>query len=100
MQTSIRKKTRSLISARILKERLTSVENKTPWEKIRGTRQMTRPCALDYIDYICEDFHEIHGDRTMNDDKAIVGGIGHIDGQPCNRDRTGKGFQHDRVYGA
>ena len=66
----------------ILKERLTSVENKTPWEKIRGTRQMTRPCALDYIDYICEDFHEIHGDRTMNDDKAIVGGIGHIDGQP------------------
>ena len=66
----------------ILKERLTSVENKTPWEKIRGTRQMTRPCALDYIDYICDDFHEIHGDRTMNDDKAIVGGIGHIDGQP------------------
>ncbi len=66
----------------VLKERLTSDEPKTPWEKIHGARQMSRPSAFDYVDYICDDFEETHGDRTMNDDRAIVGGIGHIDGQP------------------
>ena len=57
-------------------------EPKTPWEKLRGARQMSRPSGFDYVKYICDDFREIHGDRTMNDDRAIVGGIGHIDGQP------------------
>lgn len=66
----------------VLKERLTSDEPKTPWEKLKGARQMSRPSGLDYAKYICDDFTEIHGDRTMNDDRAIVGGIGHIDGQP------------------
>lgn len=66
----------------ILKERLTSDETKTPWEKLKGARQMSRPSALDYIEYLCDDFEETHGDRTMNDDRAVVGGIGHIDGQP------------------
>lgn len=66
----------------VLKERLTSYEPKTPWEKLKGARQMSRPSGMDYVKYICDDFYEIHGDRTMNDDKAIVGGIGHIDGQP------------------
>lgn len=66
----------------VLKERLISDEPKTPWEKLKGARQMSRPSGLDYAKYICDDFTEIHGDRTMNDDRAIVGGIGHIDGQP------------------
>lgn len=66
----------------VLKERLTSDKPKTPWEKLKGARQMSRPSGLDYAKYICDDFTEIHGDRTMNDDRAIVGGIGHIDGQP------------------
>ena len=66
----------------ILKERLKDDEPKTPWEKLRGARQMSRPSGFDYVKYICDDFREIHGDRTMNDDRAIVGGIGHIDGQP------------------
>ena len=66
----------------VLKERLTADEPKTPWEKLKGARQMSRPSGLDYAKYICDDFTEIHGDRTMNDDRAIVGGIGHIDGQP------------------
>ena len=48
----------------ILKERLKDDEPKTPWEKLRGARQMSRPSGFDY------------------DDRAIVGGIGHIDGQP------------------
>lgn len=66
----------------VLKERLTSYEPKTPWEKLKGARQMSRPSGMDYVKYICDDFYEIHGDRAMNDDKAIIGGIGHIDGQP------------------
>ena len=66
----------------VLKERLISDEPKTPWEKLKGARQMSRPSGLDYAKYICDDFTEIHGDRTMNDDRAVVGGIGHIDGQP------------------
>lgn len=66
----------------VLKERLISDEPKTPWEKLKGARQMSRPSGLDYAKYICDDFTEIHGDRTINDDRAVVGGIGHIDGQP------------------
>lgn len=66
----------------VLKERLISDEPKTPWEKLKGARQMSRPSGFDYAKYICDDFTEIHGDRTMNDDRAVVGGIGHIDGQP------------------
>ena len=66
----------------VLKERLISDEPKTPWEKLKGARQMSRPSGLDYAKYISDDFTEIHGDRTMNDDRAVVGGIGHIDGQP------------------
>ena len=66
----------------VLKERLISDEPKTPWEKLKGARQMSRPSGFYYAKYICDDFTEIHGDRTMNDDRAVVGGIGHIDGQP------------------
>src|SRR5690606_11589396 len=37
--------------------------------------------TFDYIDLICEDFVELHGDRTVRDDKAIIGGFAKIDGQ-------------------
>lgn len=66
----------------VLKERMTAYEGRSPWEKLKGARQMSRPSALEYINFICDDFYEIHGDRAFNDDKAVVGGIGHIDGQP------------------
>jgi acetyl-CoA carboxylase carboxyl transferase subunit beta len=79
----------------ILKERLTTDEPKTPWEKLKGARQMHRPSALEYVDYICDDFEEVHGDRTMNDDRAIVGGIGHIDGQPVTVIAQVKGASSD-----
>ena len=51
----------------LLKERLKDDEPKTPWEKLRGARQMSRPSGFDYVKYICDDFREIHGDRTMNE---------------------------------
>lgn len=48
------------------------------WEKVLKARRVDRPCALDYIQNIFEDFIELHGDRLFQDDGAIVGGIGKI----------------------
>ena len=49
------------------------------WEKVLKARDMKRPRALDYIEGICDEFLELHGDRYFSDDKAMVGGIGRID---------------------
>jgi acetyl-CoA carboxylase carboxyl transferase subunit alpha len=48
--------------------------NLTPWQKVLIARHPKRPYALDYIEAICEDFNELHGDRQYNDDRAIIGG--------------------------
>jgi len=45
-------------------------------------RHPQRPYFLDYIERIFEDFEELHGDRAFADDKAIVGGMARIDGNP------------------
>ena len=55
---------------------------RTAWEKVKAVRQVGRPAATDYMDYIFDYFVEAHGDRTFRDDAAIVGGIAFIDGQP------------------
>jgi acetyl-CoA carboxylase carboxyl transferase subunit alpha len=55
--------------------------NLTGWQKVQMSRHAERPQTLDYINLICEDFIELHGDRTVKDDKAIVGGFATIDGQ-------------------
>ncbi len=53
----------------------------TPWEKVKLARMSLRPMGLDYIEGIFEEFLEFHGDRCFGDDKAIVGGIGLLNGQ-------------------
>src|SRR6188768_729521 len=55
--------------------------NLTGWQKVQMSRHAERPQTLDYINLICDDFIEMHGDRTVKDDKAIVGGFATIDGQ-------------------
>ncbi|PST84603.1 acetyl-CoA carboxylase carboxyl transferase subunit alpha [Pedobacter yulinensis] len=55
--------------------------NLTGWQKVQMSRHADRPQTLDYINMICDDFIELHGDRTVRDDKAIVGGFGTIGGQ-------------------
>ena len=55
-------------------------KNLSSWEKVSVARHPKRPYTLDYIEYIVEDFEELHGDRLFKDDPAIVGGIGKIDG--------------------
>lgn len=56
-------------------------ENLTGWQRVQLSRHPDRPYTLDYIYEITEDFIEIHGDRQVADDKAMVGGLGTIDGQ-------------------
>lgn len=55
--------------------------NLTGWQKVQMSRHAERPQTFDYINLICDDFIELHGDRTVRDDKAIVGGLASINGQ-------------------
>ncbi|MNK06409.1 Acetyl-coenzyme A carboxylase carboxyl transferase subunit alpha [compost metagenome] len=55
--------------------------NLTGWQKVQMSRHAERPQTLDYISLICDDFIELHGDRTVGDDKAIIGGFATINGQ-------------------
>lgn len=52
------------------------------WQISQLARHPQRPYTLDYIDYIFEEFDEVHGDRHFSDDQAIVGGIARLDDQP------------------
>ena len=49
------------------------------WERVKLARLLERPSSLDYIENICDEFLELHGDRFFGDDKSIVAGIGKID---------------------
>lgn len=54
----------------------------TRWQKVQIARHPKRPYTLDYIKHMCTDFVELHGDRSFADDKAVVGGFAHLDGEP------------------
>jgi len=56
--------------------------NLNSWQTTQLSRHPARPYTLDYISVICEEFHELAGDRMYADDAAIVGGLGRIDGRP------------------
>lgn len=55
--------------------------NLTRWQRVQLARHPDRPYTLDYIDFIAQDFVELHGDRYAGDDKAIVGGLCKVDGE-------------------
>jgi acetyl-CoA carboxylase carboxyl transferase subunit alpha len=50
----------------------------TDWQKVQLSRHPERPYTEYYIEQICTDFTELHGDRNVKDDKAIIGGFGKI----------------------
>jgi acetyl-CoA carboxylase carboxyl transferase subunit alpha len=52
------------------------------WQKVQISRHPDRPYTLDYIEGMTTNFIEMHGDRNVKDDKAIVGGFAMLDGQP------------------
>lgn len=53
----------------------------SPWERTQLSRHPSRPHALDYIEKIVNDFHEVHGDRRFSDDPSMITGFGFIDGK-------------------
>src|SRR5512146_2172682 len=55
----------------------------TPWQISQLARHPQRPYTLDYIGQICDEFHELAGDRAFADDAAIVGGLARIGGRAC-----------------
>ncbi len=57
-------------------------KNITPWQRVQLSRHPNRPYTLDYIRALCGDtFMELHGDRNVKDDKAMIGGLGKIGDQ-------------------
>ncbi|HMO60702.1 MAG TPA: acetyl-CoA carboxylase carboxyltransferase subunit alpha [Ferruginibacter sp.] len=56
-------------------------DNLTPWQKVQLSRHPDRPYTLKYIDKMCTNFVELHGDRNVKDDKAMVGGFASLDGE-------------------
>ncbi|MEJ0040638.1 MAG: acetyl-CoA carboxylase carboxyltransferase subunit alpha [Gammaproteobacteria bacterium] len=55
--------------------------NLSPWQITQLARHPQRPYTLDYANTICDEFHELHGDRMFSDDLAIVGGLARIAGR-------------------
>jgi acetyl-CoA carboxylase carboxyl transferase subunit alpha len=69
------------LDAKIEKAKLDIYSNLNGWQQVQISRHPERPYTLQYIELICDDFIEMHGDRTVKDDKAIVGGFGTLNGQ-------------------
>lgn len=65
----------------ILVKRKEITEHLTPWQKVQLSRHPDRPYTLEYISKMFTDFIEMHGDRNVRDDKAMVGGFAKLDGQ-------------------
>ncbi len=53
-------------------------QNLTRWQRVQLSRHPDRPYTLDYIERMCDQFIELHGDRTVRDDPAMIGGFGEI----------------------
>ncbi len=75
-------KTIKELEQKIKDTRIGIYEELTPWQKVQVSRHPDRPYTLSYIEAITDgEFIELHGDRTVKDDKAMVGGFGMIDGE-------------------
>lgn len=69
------------LEEKIAEKRKEIYANLSGWQKVQLSRHPERPYTLYYIEQMCKNFVELHGDRNIADDKAIVGGLGEIDGQ-------------------
>ena len=70
------------LERKINKKRKEIYSNLTPWQRVQVSRHPERPYTLSYIEHITNnDFIELHGDRNVKDDKAMIGGFGSIDGK-------------------
>jgi acetyl-CoA carboxylase carboxyl transferase subunit alpha len=67
------------LTEKILELKKETFANLTRWQRVQLSRHPDRPYTFDYIEKMCTEFIEIHGDRSVADDKAMVGGFGNID---------------------
>ena len=63
--------------SRVVKDLFTRL---SPWDRVQLARHSLRPQTADYIEMICSEFIELHGDRAFGDDRAILSGLATIDG--------------------
>jgi acetyl-CoA carboxylase carboxyl transferase subunit alpha len=70
------------IQEKIDEQRKSIYKDLTDWQKVQLSRHPDRPYTLYYLSEMCSKFIELHGDRNVGDDKAIVGGFAEMDGEP------------------
>ncbi len=69
------------LEERIVGKKREITDHLSSWQKVQLSRHPDRPYTLSYINKMCTNFVELHGDRNFKDDKAIVGGFAQLDGQ-------------------
>ncbi|MEO6489881.1 MAG: carboxyl transferase domain-containing protein, partial [Ferruginibacter sp.] len=70
----------SALEERIVITKKNLTDDLTPWQRVQLSRHPDRPYTLKYIELMCTNFIEMHGDRNVKDDKAMVGGFAQLDG--------------------
>ena len=86
-------KTYNLLQKKLVETKKNIYSNLTSWQRVQLSRHPNRPYALDYINYLCGDsFLELHGDRNVKDDKAMIGGLGKINNDSFMFIGTQKGY--------
>lgn len=71
----------SQLEQEIISKRKQITDQLSPWQRVQLSRHPDRPYTLKYIEKMCSDFLELHGDRNFKDDKAMVGGFASLDGE-------------------
>lgn len=69
------------LEQQILEKRKEITEHLTPWQKVQLSRHPDRPYTLEYVLKMFTNFLELHGDRNVKDDKAMIGGFAQFDGE-------------------
>lgn len=70
-----------MLANRMERIREDKYQHLTPWEKVLLSRHSERPTSRDYIEYLCDEWIELHGDRCFGEDAAIIGGIAQFNGR-------------------
>ena len=78
----------------IVDKRKAITESLSPWQRVQLSRHPDRPYTLKYIHLMCDQFIELHGDRNVKDDKAMVGGFTEFNGQTVMMIGQQKGYQY------
>ncbi len=71
----------SQLEQKIVDTKKQLTDNLTPWHRVQLSRHPDRPYTLKYIEKMCTNFIELHGDRNVKDDKAMVGGFAQLGDQ-------------------